>query len=139
MLRLLGIMTLVLIATGVSAQPEFADKTWYMTSMNAVPVELDKFPDRKPEIRFMDEDRFSAWVGCNQIMGTYKLVDKELSFLQPASTLMMCDGKMEFEQDFIKMLENVSYWEMQGDGHTLSFLSSEYQILAVYDDVPSYP
>lgn len=139
MLRFIGTMILVLTATVANAQPELVDKTWYMTSMNSVPVELDKFPDRKPELQFMEDKRFVAWAGCNQIMGSYDLEDKKLSFSKPASTLMMCEGKMEFEQDFMHMLEKVVYWEMQGEGHTLNFLSSEYKILAVYEDVQPYP
>jgi len=132
-------LVLILFSSLVLANDSIVGKKWYLTSMNSVPVELMKFKDEKPFLQLMDENRYAAYAGCNRIMGGYEIEDDKIKFSGGAMTMMACQYNMEFEQKFVKNLEEVRTWSSEGEGHTLNLKSADLKILFVFDDTLPEP
>ena len=74
----------------------------------------------KPTLAFTDSS-ISAFAGCNQIFGSYKLEGLKLSFSRLGSTKMACEAsKMKLEGDFIDSLAKVKTFTVSKDQKTLT-------------------
>ena len=70
-------------------------------------IEKNKDSKREYGITFNTDGRFSAFAGCNNMMGNYVMKTSfSLSFSPVASTMMACP-EMDLEQKFAAMLEKV--------------------------------
>jgi copper homeostasis protein (lipoprotein) len=90
-----------------------AKTKWILVELNGT---LIKNKSKKSyHIKLNSKDgRFSAYAGCNNLMGNYVMASSfELSFSKVASTMMACP-EMELEQQFITMLENVDNYTIRG-------------------------
>jgi heat shock protein HslJ len=62
-----------------------------------------------------DEARFSATVGCNQLIGGYELAGESLRFGQVASTLMACPPPLDrLEHRLAEALASTRTWRITG-------------------------
>ena len=76
------------------------------------------------------DGRFSAFAGCNNIMGNYAMPKtSNISFFDIAATQMFCEGDL-IENDFIRMLEETTKYVLENE--TLSFYSSGKKPIATF-------
>jgi copper homeostasis protein (lipoprotein) len=106
--------------TGNRTLPTLQGQSWRLQALqDGKGPALPKAPDQPPELELAaDSDRLSGSGGCNRLMGGYQLKGERLRFSQLASTPMACpEAAMAFEQRYVRGLERVRRWSI--DGNTL--------------------
>jgi heat shock protein HslJ len=78
--------------------------------------------------------RVTGFAGCNQMMGGYALTGDGLKFDRPGGTMMACEGRMEIEQRFMAIFEQVARWKITGN--TLQFLDATGKSIATFEAPP---
>jgi len=105
---------------------------WKLTLLGETPVAAAS-GQREPQLILnSDSRRVSGWDGCNQIVGSYELSGKHLTFGQMASTLMACAEGTDTEKALLKALAQVRAWKIEGeelelldgDGHSMARLEA---------------
>jgi heat shock protein HslJ len=66
-----------------------------------------------------EEQRLSGKLGCNNFVATYKIQDSVIKFNPPLGTKMYCEGKMEYEDDFGKILPKIRNVKIEDNDLTL--------------------
>lgn len=86
---------------------------WKLVELNRVKITNDK---NKPMfIHLIKDNQFTAFAGCNNMMGNYVMkTSYSLSFSPVASTMMACPN-MDLEQKFAAMLEKVDSYTILED------------------------
>jgi len=79
--------------------------------------------------------RVTGFAGCNRMMGGYALSGDELKFDRPGGTMMACEGRMDIEQRFMAMFENVARWKISGN--TLQLLDASGKAIATFESPPA--
>lgn len=73
-----------------------------------------KAEDEQFTLTFYAEGRLAGKGACNRIMGSYATDEKgEMKIRQLAATRMACPG-LDVENAFVKMLEGVTHYQMDG-------------------------
>jgi heat shock protein HslJ len=86
---------------------------WTLTEMGG-----RSFTGSEPYLEFdVKQNRFSGSGGCNRFMGGYKRSGTDLKFTAVASTKRACldTDRQQVENSFLKALETVTRFEIQGD------------------------
>lgn len=90
-----------------------AETKWRLVEVNGKSVKSNNEKDY-----FINLDsksgKFTGFVGCNSIMGSFVMIDAtKLQFSNVASTKMACPD-MKIESKFMKMLEKVENYSIEG-------------------------
>ena len=106
---------------------------WKLTRIAYQPILLAP-GQREPYLVLQAQDRkLTGYAGCNRMTGSYALTENELRFSQTATTKMACVKGMDTEDEFLKALDEVRQWHIDGEHLTLS---NEYgAVLAVFEAV----
>ena len=93
---------------------------------------------REPNLILREGDpRFAATVGCNRILGSYRLESDRLTFAPGPTTRMACPGPLgAWEGQLVQTLEQAAKWRI--DGQTLELLDGEGNPLALLQAVYLY-
>lgn len=104
------------------------DLTWTLIQLGEQTITPPK--DRLgAHILLMSKDqRVAGSGGCNRLMGGYTLDGNKLSFSKMASTMMACQDGMALEQAFLKALDTVASWNIEGN--TLMLKDASAQVVA---------
>jgi putative lipoprotein len=87
--------------------------------------------DVQAYLTFQRDGRFSGSTGCNRVSGAYTAEGAALTFGAAATTRMACKGDvMQMEDAFLRMLEAVSGWRVEGG--RLHLLGDGGQTLAIF-------
>ncbi|HSP12319.1 MAG TPA: META domain-containing protein [Salegentibacter sp.] len=70
-----------------------------------------------------EEQRLSGKTGCNNFVATYEVEEKQLKFNPSLGTKMYCEGEMENEETFRKILPQIRKVKISEE--ELVFLSEE--------------
>ncbi len=95
--------------------PRLEDRTWVLIQLGEQNITPPKQGLGAHLVLMSKEQRVAGSGGCNRLMGSYTLEGNKLSFSKMASTMMMCDERMEQEQHFLKALSEVVTWSMEGN------------------------
>ena len=90
------------------------DRTWNLIELDGKPVSAPKDRLGAHLILMSKDKRMAGSGGCNRIMGGYTLEGSTLKFSKMASSMMMCEDSMELEQSFLKTLDGVTSWSIEG-------------------------
>jgi copper homeostasis protein (lipoprotein) len=102
---------------------------WQLVKLNNKPV--TKKTDKPYFMHLIKDNQFSAFAGCNNLFGQYKLEDNnKISFSKIASTMMACEDMLT-EQEFAKVLEIVDNYNF--DGKTLKLNKARMAPLAEFE------
>ena len=114
---------------------ELAGIHWKLIELNGAPVETDQSAV-EPYIEFDKyTNRFSGSAGCNRVVGSYELNESGIiDFSKAAVTKMMCLN-MELENQFLKILDFIERYKIEGE--TLTLFGAEDAPLARFKAVPS--
>jgi heat shock protein HslJ/membrane-bound inhibitor of C-type lysozyme len=69
------------------------DTEWRMIEIDGERPTFDDWRQR-PRLRLEENDRYSAWTGCNSLAGSYALDPDGLRFLASATTLIACPAPL---------------------------------------------
>lgn len=101
--------------------------------INFIPVLAStnwKLKDSQSYITFIDSNRFKASVGCNTILGTYKLYDNNLELNIGPMTRMRCGPDINNkEREYINILNNVTNYELNKN---MLLLKNKNSVLLTY-------
>lgn len=101
---------------------------WQLQQMEGRTVRPE---DDRFTLVFYAEGRLAGKGACNRIMGSYVAGEKgEMKIAQLASTRMACPG-LEGENAFIRMLEGVTHFEMDGP---MLLLLRDGELCAVFQE-----
>ena len=114
------------------AKVELKNSKWRLVKLNGKSVQRSKDAKREHGITFNTDGRFSAFAGCNNMMGSYKLKEdvSRIEFSKVASTMMAC-GDMLTEQELAKVLEMADNYNF--DGKTLKLNKARMATLAEFE------
>ena len=99
--------------------PKLEDRTWVLVQLGEQHITPPKQGLGAHLVLMSKEQRVAGSGGCNRFMGGYTLEGNKLSFSKMASTMMMCDERMEQEQLFMQTLAEAATWEIEGNTLTL--------------------
>lgn len=114
------------------AKVELKNSKWRLVKLNGKSVQKSKDAKREHGITFNTDGRFSAFAGCNNMMGSYKLKEEvsRIEFSKVASTMMACED-MVTEQELAKVLEMADNYNF--DGKTLKLNKARMATLAEFE------
>ncbi|MCL9808482.1 META domain-containing protein [Flavobacterium luminosum] len=114
------------------AKVDLKDSKWRLVKLNGKTIKKNKDNKREYGISFSDTGRFSVFVGCNNMMGSYNLKEEvsRIEFSKVASTMMACEN-MELEKEFAQVLETVDNYNF--DGKTLKLNKARMAPLAEFE------
>ena len=122
MKRIFAASALLLAMTGCmggSKNVPLAGTIWKLSSMEGIPAtaisaEVDAFT-----LMFESEEKMVAGrTNCNRFFGKYEEMGSELEFTEMGMTRMACPD-MQYEDVFVKMLDEVDGFQIKGDELTL--------------------
>jgi copper homeostasis protein (lipoprotein) len=105
---------------------------WRLVELNGKPVVNNNDHKKEMFIQLNNESRYSAFAGCNNMMGSVEFKDEkaQIKFTKGASTMMACPD-MTTEQEFAEMLEKVDNYSI--NGNNLSFNRARMAPLAKFE------
>ena len=120
------------IKTKEVAKVELKNSKWRLVKLYGKTIEKNKDSKRDYGITFNPDGRFSAFAGCNNMMGSYKLKEEvsRIEFSKVASTMMACED-MVTEQELAKVLEMADNYNF--DGKTLKLNKARMATLAEFE------
>ena len=93
---------------------ELNDQFWTLVQLNDKPVVLPE-NHRSPGLTFHAENkRLSGSGGCNQLLGSYKVNQREMEISMLAATRMACLTEGNVEMELISTLSRVKTWNILG-------------------------
>lgn len=119
-------------ATNISDKVDLKNSKWRLVKLNGKAITKNEDDKRDLGIIFNTDGRFSAYAGCNNMMGSYKLKDKEsrITFSKVAMTMMACPDS-ELEKEFAEVLELADNYNF--DGKTLKLNKARMAPIAEFE------
>lgn len=113
---------------------ELLETYWKLTELNGKAVVTDTNMKKEIHILFKIEgNRVQGFAGCNNIMGTYELLEgNRIKFSGMATTMMACPN-MATEAEFNKMLNMVDNYTV--NGKTMSLAKARMAPMARFEAV----
>lgn len=120
------------VKTKEVAKAELKNSKWRLVKLYGKDIQKSKDAKKEFGINFNSDGRFSAFAGCNNMMGSYKLKEEvsRIEFSKVASTMMACPD-MITEQEFAKVLEMADNYNF--DGKTLKLNKARMAPLAEFE------
>ena len=110
--------------------------TWKLAKMEAIPAKAIDAEADFFTLQFSAADTLvSGRTNCNRFFGKYELKGKELELKNLGMTRMACPD-MQYEDAFVKMLDEVDRFEIKGAELTLF---DDHKALAVFKAVEKEP
>lgn len=71
--------------------------------------------DKPASIGFEEDGRAHAFSGCNRMSGSYAVEGNQLKFGQMAMTKMFCEGAMDLESTFSRVIGEIDSFRIVGN------------------------
>ncbi len=85
---------------------------WVLGSLNGQTISSNEFPNQFPQLEFNDSAKsLTGFTGCNNLRGTYKINENEITFSPFATTKMYCQGVNENE--FLHAMEGINNYKIE--------------------------
>jgi heat shock protein HslJ len=107
------------------------DTTWRLTQLGGEVVDN---PAGERAVNFLLQPSTTNLVGfsgCNRMFGRYALEGASLKFDGMGGTRMFCEARMELEQRFLAMFQDVASWKITGT--TLQLLGADARAIATFE------
>jgi uncharacterized lipoprotein NlpE involved in copper resistance len=130
--RIFGDLKDFYILKKYNAEDLLFETYWKLVKLNNKTIPPSENLRQEAHIMFFKKDTMIVGSGsCNRFRGSFrhKKLNNSLSFKPISSTLMSCEN-LNFENKFLKSLENVSYYEIKND--SLKFFDKYKKRLATF-------
>jgi heat shock protein HslJ len=89
---------------------------WRLTELQGVPITATVVSNKEITLKFIkDGSRVSGYSGCNTFAGSYTTpAPTKLTFSQMLSTMKACATLMDLEAAYLKMLQEVDNYSVNG-------------------------
>jgi heat shock protein HslJ len=95
-----------------AAIPAELQGTWVLEYITGPRIAFDGlYPDKKPTMIIKENGEFAGNTSCNGMGGRLYVMDSELKFDAPVTTMMACPGNGE--QTFLKTLKDIDSYEIK--------------------------
>jgi heat shock protein HslJ len=134
------ILVIGLLLCSTASAVELLGHKWYLGILNQQALIMSDFPQQKPYLQFETDNTFTAFIGCNQIVGNYSLLDKnglQLRGIVPATNLQCKPDFTTLENAFLNSLPNVQVWGITND--VLYLKSNPKDITSIAIFMPDEP
>ena len=93
------------------------DNEWRLTEFMGRPIPASMTATKDLTLLFSKEgNRVSGYSGCNTFAGSYTTPDPtKISFSQMLSTMKACPSNMELETAYLKMLQDIDNYAINGN------------------------
>lgn len=125
-LTILAASALMLGGCASTAGGDITEGTWHLTSITSIHRQAIVPPEGMANytITFKDDGTFDAKADCNQVSGTYTIVDASvLTLTLGASTLAAC-GEGSLSAQYVQLLSDVKTYSIAEDQMTLTLNDS---------------
>ncbi len=102
------------------------------------PVEIAGKPltmaadQREPHLMLVPaENKLRGFAGCNQFLGRYEVKENSVRFTGVATTRKYCEGAMDQEQEFLRVLEATASYKIVGEA--LDLYDANSKLLARFE------
>lgn len=114
------------------SQASLPNQYWRLVSLGGEPVKAAE-GRREPHLILRSEDnRYTATVGCNQMLGGYQVEGDQIGFQAGATTLMACPPPLdELESQFLRVLSTARKWSI--GGQVLELFDGEGSSIATFE------
>lgn len=103
----------------VSDNPAQIKRVWMLVEMEG--FSRDQLIAAKAKMDWTELPRIHAYMGCNQLMFSAETTDAgRIGFSSAAATRMYCGPAMQLEQTFLKKLNSINGYTVQGHELILS-------------------
>jgi len=127
-----------IVIKDVSYHPKSIENTsliknkWRLVELNGKPVVSTNETNKDLFIQLNNEGRYTAFIGCNNMIGGFVLEDEKslIKFINGATTMIECPD-ITIEKEFSKMLVKINNYSI--NGNNLSLNGSEMAPLARFE------
>lgn len=105
---------------------------WQLKSIKG--QEQVKLPEESASILFTDSTSVFGFAGCNRFFGTYSLEGKDKIVIKPVGRTMAYCPDMDFEDQYMKALEEVTNYKVEGNELKLSDAGQKWVLVFVPKD-----
>ena len=115
-------------AKALTAQQSKLNGTWELNYLSGAKIALDGlFPNKKPRLIFnLPDTQLSGFGGCNGFGSKIKVDGNHISFGDPLSTMMACEGNGE--PVFFQTLKKITSYSVSDD-NTLTLLMGDIALM----------
>ena len=115
-------------AKALTAQQSKLNGTWELNYLSGAKIALDGlFPNKKPRLIFnLPDTQLSGFGGCNGFGSKIKVDGNHISFGDPLSTMMACEGNGE--PVFFQTLKKITSYSVTDD-NTLALLMGDIALM----------
>ncbi len=130
------VIVIAILCCSAASAVELLGHRWYLGILNQEALVMTDFKDQKPYLQFETNNTFTAYVGCNNISGTYSLVPPnglEMSANNPSADNPSCAANFAtLEGNFITLLRDIKVWEITNDVLYLKANSNDIISIAIF-------
>ena len=114
LLLTLLVLSVLSLAACTTTVPAFEDIEWVLESYGEKGNLQPALEGSEPTAKFdSTEGQVSGSAACNHYFGGYEINKDKLSFGPVASTEMWCEGKMDQEDEFLKILQTAETYQVK--------------------------
>lgn len=129
--RITGALAEAFTLGKTSPDTNLAGRYWRLVALRGTALPANK-RGKEAHLRFDVEGRVSGNAGCNSLMGSYEMsAGNRLRFGPLATTEMYCEGDMDTEDEFLKVLNSADNFSLAPTGDTLYLQKARMAPLAV--------
>lgn len=129
------LFVLLLLAVGCKSNEgvSLTGHEWKLQSMTQEGVAVTN-PQELPTILFSDSSAVYGFAGCNRFFGSYTVGDKGEMTVKPGGSTMMFCPDMQFEDVYLKALNEVRNYAINGKELTLTDADGKLSIVYMLPD-----
>lgn len=118
--KIIGLIVIIMVCGVVNAaQANLLAHKWYLGILNQEALRMADFAEQKPYLELKHGGTFSAFLGCNQIVGNFTLTGPHsihFSVNNHGVSSVVCEQKLQdLETKFVTALQTVKVWEITND------------------------
>ena len=125
-LTILAASALMLGGCASTAGGDITEATWHLTSITSIHRQAIVPPEEMAvyTITFNDDDTFDAQADCNQVSGTYTIVDESVLTMTPGPSTLAACGEGSLGEEYVQLLSDVKTYSIAEDQMTLTLEDS---------------
>lgn len=129
-IRITGALAEAYTLGKATTDSNLAARYWRLISLRGAPLPANK--GKEAHLRFTETGEVSGNAGCNSLMGSYeRATGNRLRFGALATTEMYCEGAMDAEGEFLKVLSSTDNFSLAPTSDTLYLQKARMAPLAV--------
>lgn len=116
----------------INSSTQNINRVWMLTEFKD--YKKDFLIEKNAFLNLTDKERASSKMGCNSLSFNYSIKEERfIEFSQGTATKMYCQESMQLEDDFLKAIQDVKNFTLEGHFLTLTSSSGEKMVFIAQD------